>query len=244
MNFSLNRVWLLTRANYWTPTPKLALNLLMIFAVICLLTLSSAFYSDDCTRITAFTVGSFFLALYVMSRTAFAEYKNSLTAPTWITLPASMEEKWLAIFLATAVAVPLLFLISLVFSTALIDGFIVLFDSENQINIFNPFSEDGLMVLKAYLITHPLLFFGAIYFKKHVIVKTFGTVALVLFALLLWTMLLFYIPTPNACARCLTESYIKYDFSIYFHWMGNCTEILYPLFFWAMSYLRFKELET
>lgn len=242
MNFSLNRVWLLTRAKYWNPTPKSALNLLMIFAIICSLALVPVIVSDDSTRINAFTIGSFFLGLYVISRTAFVEYKNCQTAPTWITLPASMEEKWLAIFLATAVAVPLLFLISLVFSTLLIDGFIVLFDSEYQMNLFNPFSEHGLKVLKAYLTFHPLLFFGAIYFRDKVIVKTFGTLALFLIGFSLWTLLLLYGAKDNVVSLVIND--YKYDAGKYFQLLGDSTIIFYFVFFWAMSYLRFKELET
>lgn len=242
MNFSLNRVWLLTRARYWNPTSKSALNLLTIFAAICLLSLMSVHDSYGIGRISTFKVGSFFLVLYIMSRTAFVEYKNSLTAPVWLTLPASIEEKWLSIFLATAVAVPLLFLTLLVFSTILIDGFFVLFGTKNQMNVFNPFSEHGLKVLKAYLTFHPLLFFGAIYFRDKVIVKTFGTLALFLIGFSLWTLLLLYGAKYNLFF--LVINYYKYDAGRYFQLLGYCIMIIYPFFFWAMSYLRFKELET
>ena len=84
-----------------------------MFAVVCLLTLCSH-GSEDSIR----TVGSVILVLYVIRKTAFVEYKNRLTAAAWLTLPASIEEKWMADFFVTAVAVPALYLISLVFFPA------------------------------------------------------------------------------------------------------------------------------
>ena len=109
MNFSVKRVWLLTRAKYCNPSPKIALHLLLMFAVVCLLTLCSH-GSEDSIR----TVGSVILVLYVIRKLHLWNIKQTAAA-AWLTLPASIEEKWMADFFVTAVAVPALYLISLVF---------------------------------------------------------------------------------------------------------------------------------
>ena len=95
---------------------------------------------------------------------------------------------------------------------------------------------------KAYLILHPALFFGAIYFRNLVVVKTICSAALVLFVCILWITYHIHLEVLGVNATSAKDSWGIVR-AFYYALKDNFV-IIYSLFFWVMSYLRFRELDA
>ena len=212
---------------------------------------------------TSFAIAMLVIAIIELGGRAFSEFKNEKVAYQWLTLPASTTEKWLSNFITSLVLVPVAFLFVLTAATITSNLFIGIFGWGQMMPIFNPFSAEGLFLLKFYASLHPLLFFGAIYFKKRPILKTFGALAVFLMVFAFYVAFAVDTLFSGVFEQMAINEHSWHDDSVLifgnslritaegvqFEHMGllkvlayTCST-LYFLFFWGLSYLRLKELE-
>jgi hypothetical protein len=212
----------------------------------------------------SFGIAMFIVAIIELGSHTFSEFKQERQAVQWFTLPASTLEKWTSNFITSFLIVPVAFLLVLTVATLLANLVIALFGWAMTMPVFNPFTIEGIHILKVYWLVHPLLFFGAIYFKKRPILKTFGSLSLYFIAFALFTGwvgdLLFsdLFSDINFDDENYTEEQMLMIFGDFIQlasdgvsielkgWLkllGNIALYGHFLFFWGLSYLRLKELE-
>ena len=212
---------------------------------------------------TVFAFAMFIIAAREMGGHTFTEFKNEKIAYQWLTLPATTGEKWLSNFITSLVLVPVAFLCVLTLATLTTNLFLLLFGWGQAMPIFNPLSHEGVFLMKAYIGFHPLLFFGAIYFKKRPILKVTGALSLLLLALALYIgfvadFLFSGIEdqfshmeadwTENSVLTIgnsfkISENGVEFDHMGALKMVAYVLHIGYFAFFWGLSYLRLKELE-
>jgi hypothetical protein len=200
-----------------------------------------------------------FISGLIMTEKAFKDLHDQNKGAAWLTLPASMFEKYVsrvayAIVASTAGIMFLFFLFSLISK-----GFIYLiFGSLNTPELFNPFSKDMLVkTLRCWILLSPFQL-GIIYFKKRQFSKTF--VSILAYQLLLVLIVVvglkifisdvqgqFSINFPpemipnlffeNNSSLAQAWSIVKWSASIVF-WS------LFAPFCWVTGYIRLKETEV
>jgi hypothetical protein len=243
----------------------------IVLAIITVLIVLGQFVEPSSSHRSyeSFAITMVLLAIFEIGGYAFREFKQKSLAIQWMTLPANTMEKWLANWLTSFFLVPLVFLVLLSLSTILGNAVIFLLGgSELLVPVFNPISKEGWFCLKAYWIVHPILFFGAIYFKKRPVLKTFGSVALLLLALILYVGFVgdwifadtfenqasweeqymdemneeeFFIALGEHL-RVTSEGFALEALAV-LKAIGKTLSILYFPFFWGLSFLRLKELD-
>jgi len=118
-----------------------------------------------------------FISGLIITEKAFKELHDENKGAAWLTLPASLFEKYVsrvayAIVASTAGIMILFFLFSLIS-----EGFIYLiFGTSNTHELFNPFSGDILLkTLRSWILLSPFQL-GIIYFKRRQFSKTFVSI--------------------------------------------------------------------
>lgn len=218
----------------------------------------------DHTAYAVFGLAMFFVAIIELGSHTFSEFKNERQAALWFTLPASTLEKWSSNFVTSFLIVPVAFLFVLMVATLLTNLLVALFGWSMGMPVFNPFSIEGFQLLKGYWLIHPLLFFGAVYFKKRPTLKTFGSLSIYLIILALFMAWLsdllfsdlfinFDVDEENYTEEEMLSIFGDYiqlaadgvsiELKGWLRWLGNIAFYGYFLFFWGLSYLRLKELE-
>jgi hypothetical protein len=248
---SPNRLW---RDAGWALA---ILTVLMIFGQVIEPTSSHDEY-------VSFAFAMFVIAVIEMGSHTFNEFKHPRSSVQWFTLPATTLEKWTSNFITSLLIVPVAFLFVLTVATLLANLFIGLFGWGIGMPIFNPFSAEGLTLLKFFWCIHPIMFFGAIYFKKRPMLKIFGSLSILLLALALFTGfvgdLLFndVFNNNNFHNEGMDENNFSFHFGENIHisqdgielvnggllkFFAYAASIAYFIFFWSLSYLRLKEME-
>ncbi|GAA4873485.1 hypothetical protein [Ferrimonas pelagia] len=199
------------------------------------------------------------------ARHFFNEYRNPLQALRWHTLPASQAEKWLSQWIVSALAMPLLLFAWFWLASVLAALALSWFGSRTALAIFNPLEPSVWASLKTYWALHPILFFGLVYFDKSPVIKS---LAAMLMVPLLWMLLGYQILTIFGGQWHLRDFMHTSGFEVllgmkptggvvlgaqhplvvFAHqdaWqrVQPVVILLYSLYFWGLSYLRFKELD-
>jgi hypothetical protein len=218
----------------------------------------------DHSEYVSFVFAMFIVAIIELGSHTFSEFKQERQAVQWFTLPATTLEKWSSNFLTSFLIVPVAFLLVITVATLLANLVIAIFGWAISMPVFNPFTYEGIKLLKFYWIIHPLLFFGAIYFKKRPMLKTFGSLSLFFIGFAIFTAwvgdLLFsdLFSDIDFDDQHYTEEEIFAHFGDFIQrgadgisvevkgWIKLLANTLfygYFLFFWSLSYLRLKEME-
>lgn len=240
----------------------------IVLAIITVLLVLGRFLEPTSTQpdYESFAITLIILAIFEIGGYSFREFKQKSMAIQWMTLPASTFEKWLTNWLTSFLIIPIGFILLLSVATALSNVFIfILGGGDILIPLFNPISAEGWLCLKAYWIIHPILFFGAIYFKKRPVLKTIGSIALLLLAFILYIGFIgdwmfsdtamhiqeledqnfseeeFFLEMSEYL-RITTEGFVEKAFGL-LKFIGKSLSVLYFPFFWGLSYLRLKELD-
>ncbi len=217
----------------------------------------------DNQQYAGFAIGMFIIAVLEMGGHSFSEFKKEKVAYQWLTLPATVTDKWLSNFLTSLVIVPIIFLLVLVAATLLTNLFLFVTGWSQLLPVFNPLSETGWFLLRVYLTVHPLMFFAAIYFNKRPILKAFAALSILMLIFLvylgflvdlLFSGLEYSFPsvfddwaensvlTIGALVR-ITEEGLEFSSNGAFKYLINIVTLSYFIFFWGLSYLRLKEME-
>ena len=201
------------------------------------------------------------VAVIELGGRTFSEFKQSQSAAQWLILPASTFEKWLANFIHSALIIPIGF-ITLLGVASLLSQIFAAALQLSPLPMFNPLSQAGLSLFIAYLWWHPIMFFAAIYFKKRPLLKMTGLLCLLGLVFMIYIVIIFqYLPDPASAGiniRGGTQFYgFAHEGGVFSYSLGlgelaQETGLLAVLtflkwayfpFFWAMSFLRLKELE-
>ena len=215
------------------------------------------------TLMPIFSIGMLLVAMGELGSHTFDEYKDKRNAYVWLMLPATTSEKWLSNFVMSFLIVPLIFIGIFTGSVFLAKILVAVLGWPIQVNLFNPFSVEGWELLKGYWYIHPLYFFGAIYFKNRVVMKTTAALFLLIILWLIFSVFfadLFISSQVENTSHLFVEHFNNlppYEFgpfileseSIQFKSPAfgvifvSAFTISYFAYFWGLSLLRFKELE-
>jgi|GEM_PF-6304843 len=180
------------------------------------------------------------VTFYCAERQFFPQVKDAMNSIHFLTMPSQQWEKWLAEFIHTLFIIPAIALLPILLAVYVVK---FLFDTDGSLSL----SMDTIIrSVKLYWMFHPLMFFGAIYFRQSVVVKTFGSIALLAIASLIFVSTIIKL-SPGLDNATNINLFLdkKAVFEILkdsnFH---NLIEIAYYAFFWTMSYLSLKEVEN
>jgi hypothetical protein len=148
-----------------------------------------------------------FLGGILITGKIFQRLHNNVKGSTWITLPASILEKFVSRLILLTVIFPIALTV-LIFLISLIAVCIHVLFMSSSLGIFNPFDKNILSTITGYIVLQSPFLLGAIYFKKNSMAQTFLAIIgyLILLALIAHV---FYI-------------------AIYSHYTDNFHELLNP----------------
>jgi len=261
MNVNLVRVATYIRLKHATESSRLIRLISLFFAGLCALmfllsSVNKDSLSEDITGV--YGLGILIVAVVILGRHTFNEFKNPLESVGWLTLPASTEEKWLANFLVSFLIAPVVYILAVTLGSIVVKILFISLGWNTAFEIYNPISASGLDLLTGYWIIHPVLFFGAIYFNKSVIMKTSAMMAIVIFGLLIYTFFVGWLLLPDV----ITDDFNMYNGELQLEWDMEedsgwvhlaptwskfvLKTLFYGsfLYFWVLSYLRLREVDV
>ncbi len=199
----------------------------------------------------SFFSGFFFLGGAIFTSILFSdEMFNRVRVHNFLMLPASNEEKFLSKAIFSAILYPLS-IIALFFLTSTVVELLLFIALKDPITIFNPFQKDVLNSIPDYFIMSSLFFLGSTYFRKIHFIKTIFTSSLVVFsfaiALLIFARIILAPYFQEQSLLYVRVSFLeKYDsIPAFVNVLGKFIYfIVFPLFFFYVSFLRIKEVQS
>ena len=166
----------------------------------------------------------------------------------FLTLPASHFEKFLVRFLFSTIGYVLLTLL-IVWTGSVLTSLINLFLYHQVFLLFNPFHQEVFYIaLQGYLAIHAPFFLGAVWFRKHNLIKTLLTLALIQILLVLisgglgYAIFFRFLP-GNSDYQTFTGSFTPavQSFSNLIIPLRIILQGIIPLTCWTAAYFRLKE---
>jgi len=262
LNINLNRVVTYITLKHAMESSRLIRLGALFFAGLCALMFLLSGVKDDSLPEDlggVYGFGILIVAVIVIGRHTFNEFKNPLTSMGWLTLPASTEEKWLANFIVSFFMAPIIYIIAVTLGSVVVKIIHVSLGWYTGFEIFNPLSASGFDLLTSYWTIHPIFFFGAIYFNKSSVMKMSAMMAIVIVGLLIYTAWVGWLLIPDQFSNGfsmqngdneLHNSMMEDDFNP-LQWLPSWSKFGFHalfygsfLYFWVLSYLRLKEVEV
>jgi hypothetical protein len=188
---------------------------------------------------------SLILGGFIMSSLAYNDLTNTLKQYHYLTLPASVFEKFMSMWLLTSVGWIAIFTIIYTAYTWFANATGQLLFSHITFLTFDPFGEASVNAMKYYFVLQGLFLAGAVHFKGYVLPKTlFTLVALGLVcSAIAYFMLndLFYFDDESIFTPDLLKDMQVYQIWLVMRWLFWWT--LAPLC-WVIAYLGLKEREV
>jgi len=248
--FNFNRLYHLIRNELITQYRTLLIATGAIFGVLLFLNIITINASRTWDFHKTFYLIVLFFGGYTYTASVFKELHQYPKNYAFLTLPASIFEKFLTKFLTSSigfiiVSVITYFLFSIIASivTRLIFG--------SNFPIFNPFQNNIITSIKVYLITQSVFLFGSVYFKSHNLLKTLLALFLISIVLSFYSVLLTRILFIWTYENNIIFPPIEFDIHT-FESLGNQLAQIFSFifhfllapFFWVLTYLRLKETEV
>ncbi|KXX70388.1 hypothetical protein [Flammeovirga sp. SJP92] len=168
-------------------------------------------------------------------------------AMNYLSLPASREEKFLVIFLSTALAYPLGVSILFVAGQLLAKAGWMMTGGEFQ--MYNPFAITDANTIKyatlSYLSMHGFYFLGSILFKKYSFLKS--TVAFFVISFLTWLVLFIVFVLIAGSLENPDMLSFQINDEVMLQKVGYIGQLIVVVFFvglWGLSFLKFKKKEV
>jgi hypothetical protein len=246
------------------------INILIMLASLTFLNLLLSYISQRpyFPRMGWLTAGGFpVIALVycmIITSSSFSELNTADRKIDFLMLPSSIIEKFIVKFIYTTVGFLLLSYVALSLSAMIIEIYRYLFPNaglfKRMFHTYSHFNFGGF--LQVYFALHSLFFFGAIYFKKLELGKTFLAFGGLFAALNIYLSLISLLPffenvnTPLEILNIPLQINVNAELSIQsWHKITalNSTVkeivlfvLLYfmPVFFWALSFIRLQENEV
>lgn len=177
--FSLRRFFLLVRNDLYLNQSLFLISAAAVFGSLFIFSgLHMYLYTHMPNSISVpkdFYITAYPLFLFacgaVITAKIFNEVNDEIKGPVWLSLPASMLEKFTSrLFLTTILFI--IAMMALFFLTSLISESLnpLMFGPSHS--IFNPFNKEALISASKYFIGQSFFLLGAIYFKKNALMKT------------------------------------------------------------------------
>ncbi len=172
---------------------------------------------------------------------------------------ASIEEKFLSRLLLTTVGYIIVSLVFYWLFSVIAAGLTELFFNRSH-QIFNPFTPFIWKMIRLFLITQSVIFFGALFFRKNTLLKTISSltglgialsiIVYILVRLIFWKYFDGWSLDMSTDLEygLFSSNIFNETFRSFFIGLGNVVEfsflwIMAP-FFWVISYLRLRETEV
>lgn len=191
-----------------------------------------------------------FFAGYIFTSTAFKELHQYPRNYSYLTLPASILEKFLTKLLLTSAGFIVVSLIGyFVFSAMAAVLANVVF--HRSFPLFNPFNESVWIVVRVYFITQSIFLFGSVYFKSHSLLKVLlSSFLLSIFISLLFSFafrIVFYGYSMDELIFSV-DGYEFYQMEPLGRTIAAISKVIFYYilapYFWVLTFLRLKETEV
>lgn len=158
----------------------------------------------------------------------FYRNRQRLTLGHYLMIPATETEKWVVEWLDSLIIIPLMLVFPVLLAVLMGN---LLWDGATP----NPGEMTDAIIrgIKVYFILHPILFFGAAYFRGAIVLKLAASLLLVLVLSALVAGLILGTGTYEG------TPFPEFDFTL----SGFIVWALYSLFFWGLSWWRQREVE-
>jgi hypothetical protein len=158
-----------------------------IFTFILLLQLIFDHHSIPQIEFLGMVMPTFFIGGYVFAATTFKELQSTYRSYLLLMLPASRLEKlfvgwFISSLFYTLVSLLTMFVINLI--TLIMSNLL-----GNPIPLFNLFSKEMLLRLAIFLVTQPIFFLGAFYFRKGNFFKTILALSLTMLGIMIYILI-------------------------------------------------------
>lgn len=200
-----------------------------------------------------------FIGGFIVSSMAFSELYLKPRNIHYLTLPASIAEKLLSKLLLTTVGYILISLTLYELFSLIASGITNLFFGIGH-PIFNPFHPLILKMIRIYIVTQSVIFFGSVYFKRLALIKTILTLSGLGIALAILSGIIFrivfshyfkgfsFIGGPEFRQNFTFDPGMGTDIEKLFRISSQILSVAFywvmPIFFWVTSYFRLKETEV
>lgn len=209
------------------------------YALYCIIVMTMIFLTMKMGKSPNFLIFAIMSValMYLAERQFFPLLKSTNESMHFFGLPASQAEKWLAELIHTFLVLPLLVILPMLL-IILVQNSLLAFGKSNV-------GMDALAgSLKMYWSLHPLLFFGAAYFKKSVLIKTFGAIALLVIGSVIYVFTVMGMTTDHSVNHI---SFSEGSFAN-MHMSVNSAKAIfiagYYFLFWLLAYLAVTEAES
>lgn len=179
-HFNITRFYLLLKMELFRSRKGIAMTLVIILGLLFTGLVAESIFGNE--KVFSSHEGSYAFNLivggFILSSLAFRDLGNTLKAYQYLTLPASVFEKFFSMWLLTTlgwiIGFTIVFMLYAVMGNALGNFFF----SHKTYLPFDLFSEVPLNALKTYFILQGVFLVGAVHFKGYVFPKTLFTLIL------------------------------------------------------------------
>lgn len=174
-SFSISRLGLLIRKQFFDNAKLYALSLLALIGVLTLVFLCWAFFNGEHHYDADDTFVIFLLFLFpvgfIFASTTFHPLNDKAKGTYWLTIPATHMEKLITgIFYTTLVFLVVFFLVFLVIQQATF--FLITLNPKNKIQWIGDFWKEIKIAATFFIALQAAFILGSVYFNKYAFVKT------------------------------------------------------------------------
>lgn len=246
--FSIQRLFLLMKRHSFINLKTWLVGFGAISGVLIVISLlqsySSGFFNLSALSTTGVTF--IFIAGYLITSMAYNEIHTSARGQFYLMLPANTIEKLLSNWIITSflyIIIANVLLIAILALASLLSSFLF----NTGVEIYNPFTNDGIRTMGIYVVTQSVFFLGALYFRKNNLLKTLLSIFVIqmifssILALAGWLILGDFNQVneeslPNEAVQFFTVNLPDIAKTIFW--------IVTAPFFLIVSYFKFKEREV
>ncbi|MBN1413068.1 MAG: hypothetical protein JW969_19670 [Spirochaetales bacterium] len=169
--FSIKRFWLLLRKDFYTQSRSCLIGLGAIFSILFIVNISSILTSSQWNFNLVFYPLTLFIGGFIVTSMSFTELAAERSRIPYLTLPASILEKFVSKLAVTSIGYTIVsLLLYFVFSVVAFAFNSLVFWQAHP--IFNPLDPVILRTISIYLVTQSIFLFGAVFFRGNAFIKT------------------------------------------------------------------------
>ncbi len=252
-SFSFKRIFLMMQKTLYENGKSVIIGLSTVFGIFSFILIISLLntHGQAWNNLTDFYYGGFFIAGLFISGMAFSNFRNKEKTISYITLPASVLEKFISEWLLTTIV----FTVGYTAIFYLFNLLVLLFGNmlHIDVNIINIFNSEFLSVFFKYIIVQSMFLAGAATFKKSPFFKTIFSLFLFNIFIIVWLSVVIYF-AKGAFETVSFNDYGAFNIgnntSYHFenHWLLETAKSIYYYItapaFWLYTYFKLKEKEA
>ncbi|MEO9966511.1 MAG: hypothetical protein ABJF11_12015 [Reichenbachiella sp.] len=221
---------------------EITFGMLFFFGLILTIVLDDTLVLFEHTQAYSFTliVGGF-----VLTSLSFNDLSDSLKSQTYLSLPASIFEKFLSMWLMTSMGWIVLYSFTYYLYTLVANPIGLFIDGNMKFENFDPLSKHAVSTIKYYFVLQGVFLVGAAHFKGYVFPKTLFTIILI--GLIVGLLMYFSMyDLMLESDECFSDSSSFEGMAIDRIWNMAAWSFWWLLapFCWVMTYLGLKDREV